>query len=80
MIFDEATSALDSATEEKIQKEIDELKGERTIIIIAHRLATIKNCDVIYVLDSGRIVEQGSYRELYDKNSTFRKMVDKQSL
>jgi ABC-type multidrug transport system fused ATPase/permease subunit len=80
MIFDEATSALDSATEEKIQKEIDELKGERTIIIIAHRLATIKNCDVIYVLDAGKIVEQGSYQELYDKNSTFKKMVDKQSL
>lgn len=80
MIFDEATSALDSATEEKIQKEIDDLKGERTIIIIAHRLATIKNCDFIYVLDKGKVVEEGSYKELFNKNGTFRKMVDKQSL
>lgn len=80
MIFDEATSALDSATEEKIQKEIDELKGERTIIIIAHRLATIKNCDLIYVLDKGKVVEQGTYQELYNQNGPFRKMVDKQSL
>ena len=80
MIFDEATSALDSETEGKIQKEIDELKGERTIIIIAHRLATIKNCDLVYVLDAGKVVEQGTYNDLYDKKGVFRKMVDKQSL
>lgn len=80
MIFDEATSALDSETEGKIQKEIDALKGERTIIIIAHRLATIKNCDLVYVLDDGKVVEKGTYQELYDKKGIFREMVMKQSL
>ncbi len=80
MIFDEATSSLDSKTEDKIQKEIDELKGERTIIIIAHRLSTITNCDKIYVLDKGKIVEEGSYDKLYPKNGIFTKMVDRQLL
>ena len=80
MIFDEATSALDSETESKIQSEIDDLKGERTIIIIAHRLATIKNCDLIYVLENGTIAEKGSYQELYDKKGKFRAMIDQQAL
>ena len=79
-ILDEATSALDTETERNIQHSIDKCRGEKTIIIIAHRLSTIKNCDRIFVLDKGDIVESGPYDELYKKNGRFRQMVDSQSL
>jgi len=72
MIFDEATSALDTESEQLIQQSINSLKGERTIVIIAHRLSTVRNCDYTYVLNEGRIVEEGSFDELYgDGNSCF---------
>ena len=64
LILDEATSALDSESELVIKDSVEQLKGLTTIVIIAHRLSTIKNADYIYVLDKGRIVEQGSYEEL----------------
>jgi subfamily B ATP-binding cassette protein MsbA len=81
MIFDEATSALDTESEMLIQKSISSLKGERTIVIIAHRLSTVKNCDYIYVLKEGRIVEEGSFDELYrDTNSRFYSMCMSQNL
>ncbi len=81
MIFDEATSALDTESEHLIQKSINLLKGERTIVIIAHRLSTVRNCDYIYVLNDGRIVEEGSFDELYgDRNSRFFSMCQKQNL
>ncbi|MCX6984973.1 MAG: ATP-binding cassette domain-containing protein, partial [Lentisphaerae bacterium] len=79
-ILDEATSALDTETERNIQHSIDKYRGEKTIIIIAHRLSTIKNCDRIFVLDNGDIVESGSYDDLYRNNGKFRQMVDRQSL
>jgi subfamily B ATP-binding cassette protein MsbA len=79
-ILDEATSALDTETEKNIQHSIDKCRGEKTIIIIAHRLSTIKNCDRIFVLEKGDIVESGPYDELYRKNGKFRQMVDSQSL
>jgi subfamily B ATP-binding cassette protein MsbA len=81
MIFDEATAALDTESEHLIQQSISFLKGERTVVIIAHRLSTIRNCDYIYVLKEGRIVDEGSFDELYkDKNSIFSKMCQAQSL
>ena len=81
MIFDEATSSLDTETELLIQQSINSLKGERTIVIIAHRLSTVRNCDYIYVLKEGRIVDEGSFDELYkDKNSIFSKMCQAQNL
>ena len=81
LILDEATSALDTESERYIQQSIDDLKGEVTVVIIAHRLSTIKNVDHIYVLDEGRVVEQGSYRELRKRGeSRFREMVEMQSL
>jgi len=81
MIFDEATSALDTESEQLIQQSINSLKGERTIVIIAHRLSTVRNCDYIYVLKEGRIVGEGSFDELYkDKNSIFSKMCQAQNL
>ena len=81
LILDEATSSLDTESEQYIQKSIDELKGKITVVIIAHRLSTIKNVEYIYVMDKGRIIEEGSYEELLIRqNSRFGRMVDIQSL
>jgi len=81
MIFDEATSSLDTESELLIQRSINSLKGERTIVIIAHRLSTVKDCDYIYVLKAGRVVEEGRFDELYgDKNSRFYSMCIAQNL
>ena len=63
LFLDEATSALDSETENIIQQNIEQLKGKYTMITIAHRLATIKNVDRIFVLDKGNIVDAGTYEE-----------------
>ena len=78
LIFDEATSSLDSQAEHQIQKNIDALQGEKTIILIAHRLSTVRNSDIIFVLKDGQIVEQGNYDELYHMNGEFRHMADLQ--
>jgi subfamily B ATP-binding cassette protein MsbA len=80
LILDEATSALDSETEQNIQESLSEMHGDKTIIIIAHRLSTVKHCDKIFVLDKGRIIEEGSYPDLYSKNGKFKEMVERQSL
>jgi ABC-type multidrug transport system fused ATPase/permease subunit len=81
LILDEATSDLDTASEQHIQDSIDALQGEVTVVIIAHRLSTVKNADRVYVLDEGRVVEEGPYRELrMRENGQFREMVEMQSL
>jgi len=64
LILDEATSALDSESEMVIKETVDQLRGTTTVVTIAHRLATIRNADYIYVLDGGRIVEHGTYDRL----------------
>jgi len=64
LVMDEATSALDDQTEQEIVKEIDQLKGKKTMIVIAHRLTTLKHCDRIYKLENGKVVAVGSYKEL----------------
>ena len=75
LIFDEATSSLDSESEQYIQRSIDGMMGKCTIIIIAHRVSTIRNCDYMYVLSKGRIVEEGRFDELYSlSNGVFRRM------
>lgn len=74
MIFDESTSSLDNYAQEYIKKSIDHLKGSSTIIIVAHRLSTIKNVDKIYFLDDGKIIDSGTFDELFQKNETFKKM------
>lgn len=80
IILDEATSALDSVIEEKIQKAIDLLLFDKTAIIVAHRLSTIKNSDIIYVIDKGQVIEFGNYDELIKKNGLFFEFVTKQQL
>lgn len=79
LIFDEATSSLDTKTEKEIQKNIDEFKGQKTIIIVAHRLSTVRNSDKIIMLKNGIIVEEGSYEKLYNLNEEFKKMVVQQN-
>ena len=74
LIFDEATSALDGITENQIMESIEKLSGKKTIIMIAHRLKTIKNCDRIYVLEQGQIVDEGRYDYLIQSNASFREM------
>lgn len=81
MIFDEATSALDSESEIFVQESINVMKGKRTVVIIAHRISTVKNCDYIYVLKGGRLVEEGSFNELCaNTNSCFFRMCETQNL
>lgn len=80
LILDEATSALDTQTEREIQASLEDLSRERTTLIIAHRLATIKKADRIVVIDQGRILEQGSHAELLEKNGRYRQMHDVQFL
>lgn len=67
ILFDEATSALDNETQEQIQKAIDNLKGEYTILIIAHRLSTVIDADKIFVIDDGKIIDSGTHQELLKK-------------
>ncbi|MCK5013480.1 MAG: ABC transporter ATP-binding protein [Candidatus Omnitrophica bacterium] len=74
LVFDEATSALDGITEDIILEAIHNLAHKKTIILIAHRLSTVKECDIIYMLSHGKVVDQGAYDELLSKNQQFRKM------
>ena len=80
LIFDEATSALDTESETEVQNSIDALRGDKTIILIAHRLSTVRKCDTIFVLKEGRVVEQGNYDTLYDLGGEFTQMVSRQEL
>ena len=76
LVFDEATSAMDTLTENSVMETIRSLKSKHTIIMIAHRLTTIRDCDVIYMLEDGMIVGSGNFKELSSKNEKFRKMVE----
>jgi ATP-binding cassette subfamily B protein len=75
LILDEATSALDVETEARIKRALDRLRAGRTTFIIAHRLSTVANADTILVLDAGRIVERGSFRDLVAKGGLFARLV-----
>jgi len=74
IIFDESTSSLDNFAQEEVKKSIDGLKGKSTIVIVAHRLSTIKNVDKIFFLDSGKIVDSGTFEELFERNDKFKAM------
>ena len=72
--MDEATSALDNLTERAIMDAVQNIGDEKTIIMIAHRLTTVRACDKIVFLQHGKIAASGSYNELLDRNDTFRRM------
>jgi subfamily B ATP-binding cassette protein MsbA len=80
LILDEATSALDSETERIIQENIEKLQGSYTMIVIAHRLSTIKEADIIYLMDKGKVSASGTFEEMMEKSSRFKKMVSFQSV
>jgi ABC-type multidrug transport system fused ATPase/permease subunit len=71
LVFDEATSALDNATERSVMDAIEGLNRELTIVLIAHRLTTVRRCDTIVELQQGRVVAQGSYEQLLERSPTF---------
>ena len=76
LILDEATSALDNESEYLIQEAIDAVAQELTIVVIAHRLSTVRRADRIYILENGRIDESGNFDELAAGNSTFRNFIE----
>jgi subfamily B ATP-binding cassette protein MsbA len=81
LILDEATSSLDSEAERVIQQSIDDLRGRMTVVIIAHRLATVRSADQVLVFEQGKLVEQGAYTTLRDRSgSRFGAMVAAQTL
>jgi subfamily B ATP-binding cassette protein MsbA len=79
MLLDEATSALDTESEKLVQDALNKLMVNRTSVVIAHRLSTIQNADKIVVLDAGRIVEEGTHRELISNNSLYKRLIDMQT-
>ena len=78
LILDEATSSLDTASEMMVQKALENLMANRTTIVIAHRLSTVKKADRILVLEKGRIAESGSHRELYARDGVYKALYDLQ--
>lgn len=76
ILFDEATSALDNDTQSKIQQAIDNLKNEYTILIIAHRLSTIINCDKIYFIEDGKVIDFGTHNDLLKKCLSYKKLYE----
>jgi ATP-binding cassette, subfamily B, bacterial PglK len=74
LVMDEATSALDGATEEAVMQAIRSLSGRKTIILIAHRLSTVRECDRIFLIEGGRVASSGTYSELVAQSATFRRM------
>lgn len=77
LVLDEATSALDTEAERCVQQGLEQAMKGRTVLVIAHRLSTVRNADEIVVLDKGEIVERGTAKELYEAGGIYRKMVDR---
>lgn len=76
LVLDEATSALDGITEKLIMDSIHKFSGKKTIIMIAHRLATVKQCDIIYLMHQGKVLDRGSFDELVESSAVFREMTE----
>ena len=76
LLLDEATSALDSESEQLVQKGIEALMGGRTTLVVAHRLSTIEKSDMIYVIENGKVCEQGRHVELMEQNGAYKRLVE----
>ena len=74
LVLDEATSSLDGLTEKSIMSAVNSFYGKKTIIIVAHRLSTVKNCDKLYLMNNGKVVDSGSYEELIKDSEYFREL------
>ena len=79
LLFDEATSSLDSLTESYLLESLRATFQSQTTLFIAHRLSTIQDADVIFVMENGRIIEEGSHRELIDKGKLYKYMWENQT-
>ena len=75
-MFDEATSSLDGITQKLIAEMIESLSGQKTIIAISHNVSTIDHCDQIFLMDEGKLVARGTYRELAANNVMFRQLAN----
>jgi len=78
LLLDEATSALDTESERKVQAALETLMEGRTTLVIAHRLSTVVDADIIYVIDQGRVIEQGNHQQLLDHGQVYRHLYDLQ--
>lgn len=76
--MDEATSALDAESEHLVQEALERLMLGRTVMVIAHRLSTVKNASLVMVIDHGRVVEAGTHSELVEADGLYRRLVDRQ--
>jgi ATP-binding cassette subfamily C protein len=76
LVMDEATSALDAATEAEIQIALDNMRGEVTVVLIAHRLNTIQHADKVFLIEDGKLKDSGSFKELVSRNPSVEKVVD----
>jgi len=74
ILFDESTSSLDNLAQNKVKESIDNIQGKSTVVIVAHRLSTIKNVDKIFFLENGEIVDSGTFNELFKRNKNFKTM------
>ena len=78
LLLDEATSALDAESEHVVQEAIDRLMKNRTTVVVAHRLSTIRSADVICVVEKGKLVERGTHDELYAQEGLYHQLVKRQ--
>jgi ABC-type multidrug transport system fused ATPase/permease subunit len=74
LIFDEATSALDTLTEAAVMSAVQAIAGQKTILMIAHRLSTVRSCDVIFLMRNGQVAASGTFDELAESDQEFRRM------
>ena len=75
LILDEATASLDTQTEQSISRTLERLRGQKTLILVAHRLSTVRSCDRLLFMERGSIADEGDFTSLYQRNARFREMV-----
>ena len=80
LLLDEATSSLDNITEKEVQKSINNLMHNRTSLIIAHRLSTVIDADIIYIIDKGKVIDKGTHKQLLNQNTLYAQLYYKGQL